>query len=359
MMPTKNIILCYAIFFCFIIPITVNTQPIIQPSALFANDSTLHLTLITNMHELFNDRGDHPKYHPLTVSYINEAGNKIIIHAEAKTRGHFRKMKENCLYPPLLLHFFKNDTLQSSVFKDQEKLKLVMPCRGDDYVVYEWLVYKLYNIITPKSFKVRLASLTIEDNKDNKTVGPFYTFLLEDEKDMAARNNDIVVDRKMNPQDIQQQEFLKMAMFQYLIGNTDWSIQYLQNIKLIAPDNSQLPTAVPYDFDHAGIVNAPYAEPAEELQMTSVRQRRYRGYCIRDMNVFDSTIALFNRAKPAIYALYTNCSILNEHYVKTTIKYLDEFYKTINDPDEFKKEFSYPCDKNGTGNVIIKGLKDN
>ncbi|MEO8711596.1 MAG: hypothetical protein ABI405_05700, partial [Parafilimonas sp.] len=147
-------------------------------------------------------------------------------------------------------------------------------------------------------------------------------------------------------------------MFQYLIGNTDWSIQYLQNIKLIATDSTQIPTAVPYDFDHAGIVNAPYAEPAEELEMSSVKQRRYRGYCMQDIKEFDSTIAFYNNIKPAIYALYTNCSLLNAKYVKTTIKYLDDFYKTINDPVAFKKEFNYPCDKNGTGNVIIKGLKD-
>lgn len=343
---------------CFMFPVAGFTQSTEQTTSLFENDSTLQLTLSTNMHELFNDRGDQPKYHPLVVSYFDEAGKKILIPAEAKTRGHFRKLKENCLYPPLLLHFFKNDTLQSSVFKDQEKLKLVMPCRSDDYVIYEWLVYQLYNIITPKSFKARLVSVTVADNKENKTAGPFYAILLEDANKMAARNNEIIVDRKMRPQDVQQTDFLMMSVFQYMIGNTDWSIQYLQNIKLIALDFTQYPTAVPYDFDHAGIVNAPYAKPAEELEMSSVRQRRYRGYCIQDMKKFDSTIALFNKVKTAIYSLYTNCTLLNSHYVKTTIKYLDEFYNTINNPASVKKEFSYPCDKNGTGDVIIKGLKD-
>jgi hypothetical protein len=341
-------------FLCFIFPVAGITQY----AALFQSDSILKITLSTNMNELLNDRGDDPKYHPMIISYSNDTGKEFFISAEVKTRGHFRKLKENCLYPPLLLHFFKNDTLQSSVFKDQEKLKLVMPCRGNDYVLYEWMVYKLYNIITPKSFKARLVSITIADNKKNKTVEPLYGILLEDENQMAARNDEIVVEKKMRPQDAQKDNFLKMAVFQYLIGNTDWSIQYLQNIKLIAHDSAQIPTAVPYDFDHAGIVNAPYAKPAEELEMSSVKQRRYRGYCMQDMKEFDSTIALYNNVKPAVYALYTNCSVLNARYVKTTIKFLDDFYKTINDPAAFKKEFSYPCDKNGTGNVIIKGLKD-
>ncbi|HEY2726473.1 MAG TPA: hypothetical protein VGI61_04835, partial [Parafilimonas sp.] len=153
-------------------------------------------------------------------------------------------------------------------------------------------------------------------------------------------------------------DFLKMAMFEYMIGNTDWSVQYLQNIKLIAKDSTQAPSTVPYDFDHAGIVNAPYAQPAEELQMSSVRQRRYRGYCIQNLSVFDSVITLYNRVKPAVYNLYTSCPYLDKQYVRFTLKYLDDFYATINNPVAFKKEFSYPCDKNGTGNIIIKGLKN-
>ena len=119
-----------------------------------------------------------------------------------------------------------------------------------------------------------------------------------------------------------------------------------------------MPSTVPYDFDHAGIVNAPYALPAEELEMGSVRQRRFRGYCMQDMQQFDSVIALYNKVRPAIYKLYTDCTLLDDKYVKSTIKFLDDFYETINNPAAFQKEFSYPCNKNGTGNVVIKGLKD-
>jgi hypothetical protein len=106
------------------------------------------------------------------------------------------------------------------------------------------------------------------------------------------------------------------------------------------------------------MVNAPYAHPAEELQMRSVMERRYRGYCITDMKQFDGIIDLFNRLKKDFYALYTNCSFIDPKYRKTITKYLDEFYSTINDPKELKKAFAYPCDPNGTGNIIIRGLKE-
>ena len=319
--------------------------------------SRLKLTLSGNINNLLNDRGDNPHYHPMIVSYTNKSGKEFIIQAEAKTRGHFRKMRANCFYPPLLLHFFKSDSLQSSVFKNQEKLKLVMPCRDDKYVVYEWLAYKLYNIITPKSFRARLVSITLADNR-KKPASPFYGILLESERQMAERNNQIVINREMKPENTQQDDFLKMAVFEYLIGNTDWSVQYLQNIKLVADDSLSSPSAVPYDFDHAGIVDAPYAQPAEELKMNSVRERRYRGYCMQDIKAFDSVIAFYDRLRPSIYDLYENCSLLDAEYLKATIKYLDDFYAIINNPATFKKEFSYPCDKNGTGNVVLKGLRE-
>jgi hypothetical protein len=323
---------------------------------LFNSDSVFQMTLSGNLRDILNDRSNDSKYGPLIISYMQQDGTTFSINAQAKTRGHFRKQKENCGYPPLLLHFTNNDTLKASVFKAQRKLKLVMPCQGDEYVVYEWLVYRLYNLITPKSFRARLTRVTLDDNKSKKKVS-FYGILLEEENQMAKRNGDINVSMKLRPEIIPQSDFLTMAMFQYMIGNTDWSIQYQQNIKLIAPDSTTLPSPVAYDFDHAGIVDAPYAHPAEELQMSSVRQRRYRGYCMEDLQKFDTVITLYNKLKPAVYNLYTNCTLLDPGYVKSTIKYLDDFYATINDPKQFKKEFSYPCDKYGTGNVIIKGLK--
>ena len=150
-----------------------------------------------------------------------------------------------------------------------------------------------------------------------------------------------------------------MAVFQYLIGNTDWSVQYQQNIKLVAADETVVPVAVAYDFDHAGIVNAPYAQPAEALQMASVRERRYRGYCITDMSRYAEVVSLYNRLKNDIYALYANCPLLDDKYKKATRNYFDEFYSTLNNPNALQKEFGYPCDQSKTGNVVIKGLKKN
>ena len=325
---------------------------------LFESDEILSFSLKGDIRGLLNDRGETPTYHPITLSYKNKDSSEVNIPVRMKTRGHFRKLKANCKYPPLLINFPKDVDRLSSIFSGQEKLKLVMPCAGEDYIIREWLVYKIYNLITPMSFRVRLVRIDLEDAKSKKQAEPFYGFLIEDEKHMAARNKAIAVEQKLRPEQTKQDVFLTMAVFQYLVGNTDWSVQYLQNIKLLQTDSFPQLITVPYDFDHSGIVNAPYAQPAEELLMKSVQERRYRGYCMTDMKVFEKPIALYNGLKNDIYSLFTNCSLLDAKYIKSITKYLDEFYATINDPKSWQKDFAYPCDPNGTGNIVIKGLRE-
>jgi hypothetical protein len=325
---------------------------------LFDSDKIINITLKGNTRDLLNDRVGEPKYFPLTLSYRDEDSSEISIPVNVKTRGHFRRLKSNCFYPPLLIQFPSGDSIPSHLFPKKAKLKLVMPCKSDDYVIREWLVYKIYNLVTDASFKARLVKVTLENDKNKKASSPFFGILLEEEQAMAKRNNTIPVNHKLSPEQTEHDAFLKMSTFEYLIGNTDWSVQYMQNVKLIARDSLAVPITVPYDFDHAGIVDAPYALPAEELRMRSIRERRYRGFCIHNMQFFDSTLACFNRLKEDIYKLYSNCTLLDAGYVKSTLRYFDDFYKTINTPKLFEREFSYPCDPSGTGNVVLKGLKE-
>jgi len=338
--------------------ITAVEQSPASEKGLFDTDEVLNITLRGDVRSLLVDRSDNMSLHPLMLSYQDEGNREILLRVDMKTRGHFRRLKENCSYPPLLIQFHKNDTLSSSIFHEQEKMKLVMPCSGDEFIIREWLVYKMYNLVTPKSFRARLVKVKLEDLQNKKEIAPFYGILLEEEKQMARRNQMVSVERKLLPEHVKRQEFLEMAVFQYLIGNTDWSIEYLQNIKLLAADSMSQPTAVPYDFDHAGIVNAPYAKPAEELIMSSVRERRYRGYCIKDLREFAGVIERYETLKNDIYGLYADCTLLDDNFKNQIKKYLDGFYKTVNNEKSWQRAFSYPCNKNGTGNVVIAGLKD-
>jgi hypothetical protein len=337
---------------------TVNLKGPLENGGLFESDEVLNITLQGNINELLNDRSDDMRLHPVVLSYPQADKSTISLRVNMKTRGHFRRLSGNCSYPPLSIQFIQNDTLVSSIFSEQEKTKLVMPCNSDEYVIREWLVYKLYNLVTPKSFRARLVKVQLDDLKSKKAASPFYGILIEEEDQMARRNKLSALEVKIMPEQTEPETFLNMAVFQYLIGNTDWSVQYLQNIKLIALDSLALKYTVPYDFDHAGIVSAPYAKPAPELNMLSVYERRYRGYCIKDFKKFDSVIAHYMTMKQAIYDLYRNCPLINDKYKKRVFNYLDDFYATLKNKKLCQKEFTYPCNKTGTGNVVIKGMKD-
>ena len=330
-----------------------------QSEELFGKDEVITLTLSGNISELLKDRTGDPQYFDAVLSYQDTDNMIVSIPIRAKTRGNFRRAKGTCSYPPLLLHFDRNKS-QNTLFSDQDKLKLVMPCQGDEYVIREYLVYKIYNLVTPLSFRARLVKIILDDPKlKSHSNRAFYGLLLEEEEQMAKRNNMVSIDRMhVRPELTQTDAFLNMAVFEYLIGNTDWSVQYRQNVKLIATDTLTRPFPVPYDFDHAGIVHAPYAKPAAELKMSSIRQRRFRGFCINNMDYYEGVLAHYESLKDSIYSLYTSSILLEKGYVKSTVRYLDEFYTIIHNPKKLKEEFQYPCLPNGTGNVVIKGLKE-
>jgi hypothetical protein len=356
--PTIGCLIIISMFLPFLMD-AQELDPTKLPAELFKSEEILDLKLSGDTKTLFNNRTENGTYHSMTISYTDEQGQEVAIPLKVKTRGHFRLMSGNCFYPPLRLNFARKKTPEGSLFAGQDKLKLVTPCRGEEFVVQEYLVYKLYNLITEKSFKARLVRVVYEATKRNKLTDPLYGIILEDQDQMAARNNTKIV--KVNgirPNKTAPEYFLPVAVFEYMIGNTDWSTQYRHNIKILRDDSNAMLIPVPYDFDHAGIVQTPYAKPSPALKLSSVRQRRYRGYCVEDMSVFEPVIARFNELKEAFYKVYSDCPMLKERYVRQTLRYLDDFYETINDPKEMEKAFSYPCLDGGTGNVVIKGLRN-
>lgn len=330
---------------------------VVAPDRLFENDDILHFKLTGKLIPLFNDRKNNMTYHPMLLQYKIKDTGVALIRLMVKTRGHFRRLAENCKMPPLMLSFPKNDKMKGSPFENQNKLKLVVPCKGDEFVVREWLVYKLYNLVTDKSFKVKLVQVEFEDSLQKRSTEIHYCILLEDEKKLADRNRCFVWNRKMRPmQSMDKKQFTMMAVFQYMIGNADWSVPYLQNIKLIAADSLKSPFAVPYDFDHAGIVEAPYARAVEELGISSTRERIYRGYCENDKKLFAETFELFNKLKDNFYQVYTSCPLLSSKYIKATTKFLDDFYRIINSNKSTESEFGKPCRTDVR--IEIKGLKE-
>ena len=323
---------------------------------LFASDEILDLKLSGPLRELFDDRKETPSYYSAVISYQAKDSSEVTIPVRAKTRGHFRRNKANCDYPPILLNFERSKN-KSTLFGNQNKIKLVTPCQSENYIFREWLVYKLYNVLTPKSFKARLTRIECFDTKKKKELPSMYGILLEDEKAMATRNNMVLLEKKTRAEYTDPETYLKMVMFQYMIGNCDWSVPFLHNTKMIGFDSVSTPHIVPYDFDHAGIVEAHYAYPPEELGLTSTRERRYRGYCINNARELSKVVDIFNQHKKEIYKIYSDCPYLSAKYIKSTTKFLDEFYETINNKKQLSLAISRPCNK-GYVDIIVKGLRE-
>ena len=315
---------------------------------LFESHEPLEITLDFDIRKVLRDRGEETDYHPLVVSWGEEGKDRQFVEARVKVRGNFRRKRDNCRFPPLRMRF-ETESVAGTVFEGQEKLKLVTHCQTrrseyQQYVLQEYLIYRSYNIITDKSFRVRLAKITYNDSEGRNDPFTRYGFILEDEDKMAERLGGRIVEvENVHPDRTDYELSNLLAIFQYMMGNTDWSIPALHNIKLVLPIGEQTPYAIPYDFDWSGIIDARYAEPNPILNIPSIRHRLFRGFCRRP-EAFRDAFNIFNAKKDSIYALYRNMlPILEEDEFRQATEYLDEFYATINDPEESNDEIIAEC----------------
>lgn len=305
----------------------------------FAEEAIIQMTLTTDIPKMQKEKGEN-MFQEASVSLRFPDSTLIEETVTVAPRGHFRR--EYCSIPPILVDFSNTGSPRLSSLG---KLKLVIGCgaNGNDeqLVLREYLIYKIYNLLEDKSFRVRLLKVNYRDTKNK--VKPFsqYAFLIEDDKDMAKRNNCI---KKPKPsyqtESTDRALMTKVAVFEYMISNGDWSVPVNHNIRLIFDkyNNAALPYAVPYDFDHSGFVNASYATPNELLGTETVKERAYRGFP-RTMDELKATFEVFNSKKADIIGLINNNSLLQSRNKKELVDYLNEFYDTINDKRQVQNIF--------------------
>jgi hypothetical protein len=235
-----------------------------------------------------------------------------------------------------------------TLFAEQDKLKLVTPCKPRmrdyaEYVVREYVVYRAYNLLTPLSLSVRRARTTYVDTTGRSDSLTTETFLIEDVAQMAARNGGVPLDlRGAEFSHVDSLQLGLVGVFLYMIGGTDWSLRGLHNMELVQNPEQGVFYPVTYDFDFTGIVNTVYARPDPRLRLPSVRARLYRGGCLSESQwsaVFDR----FRAQRAAIYDLYDSLPGLSGGYVKDTRRYLDEFFRVIGDPERVSRELIRRC----------------
>lgn len=312
---------------------------------LFANDDILHLSLRFDIREYIRKK---PKdeYLKAILTYHINAKDSINKEIRIKSRGIFRN--GYCTFPPLSLNFTKTDSIKSDPGRIT-KIKVVTHCQSgnENYLFKEYLIYKLFNILTEYSFRVRLARIDyISSTGKSKTIST-YCFLIEPLHILARRTNSIPVNSTtLGQKNIIPEIMNRVTIFNYMIGNTDWAVTFQHNCKILAgnfPDKPGLGIAVPYDFDYSGLVDAHYAVPSEKLGLESVRQRRYLGLC-RTEDDFLKALEQFSDKKPDFYKVINEFPYLNEKIKKSMIKYLDEFYLGIDNRNTIINNFLNECD---------------
>jgi hypothetical protein len=255
------------------------------------------------------------------------------VPVRAKTHGIWRLA--HCDFPPVRLNF-SSKVAKRTLFEGLDRPKVTNYCRDSDayeqLVLQELQLYRIYQLLTPMSHRVRLLRVAYADSATGKADVVRHAFLYEDPEQMAARLDGKLLKLKgARAEDFEAPDIALAYLFQFLIGNTDFSFNQLHNAEIVAlSDGRSIPIA--YDFDFAGAVDAPYATPDPSIRIRRVRDRRFRGYCsLRDE--YPKVFPLFREKKDAIYALYGKGDevgrLLDDKVVRETLSYFDEFYAVL------------------------------
>lgn len=315
---------------------------------LFSSDSIFEIRINSNF-KVLNRKKDTSKYQKAIIQY--EMNDTVTVNRKIgiRARGNFRR--ENCHYPPLKLNFPKKK-VKLDMLKSFDKMKMVGNCKSgtiyEQYLLSEYYVYKMLNILTDSSFRVRLIRVDYYDTgkKWGKKASQRYAFLIEPTKAMANRlGRHIDESSKFHYGQFPAENRHMVTIFSYMIGNTDFSILARHNMKTTMPNETSnyiLPLAIPYDFDYCGIVDPPYAIPADVLPIDDITQRLFRGPC-EPFEVYGPTLAKFQSKKSELYDLIEGAALLNKGTKQRMTGYLDSFYKILNDNNRLKKELTVNC----------------
>lgn len=315
---------------------------------LFATSDPLAITITSDFRAVQRDRDPKSeKLFPATITFPNPDGTTATIPIEIRTRGHSRRLRQTCDFAPIRLEFPK-DQVDNTLFEGQGgALKLGTHCRGntlfEQYVLREYTVYRLYNLLTPFSYRARLAKVTYVDPGQNKTETRYGMFI-EDDDEVARRMSGRVSDRMgLLFRNAHADTIMLMTLFEYMIGNTDMSMIKQHNVTIVqTPDNVYYP--IPYDFDYSGLVDTTYAvADTKSFGIQTVRDRLYRGPC-KTAAELEPYFAKMRAAKPDVMAQYAALPDMAASYRKDAQKYLEEFYKTIDRPSTAKAAFIDNCD---------------
>jgi len=319
---------------------------------LFADDDVLEVTITAPFAKIMRERSNEED-EPATLTYQDAEGSDVTLELGVRTRGRFRRQEHICPFAPLRLNF-KKSAVKGTLFAKSDKLKLVTHCRdrSDRYaqsLLSEYMAYRIFNLVTDQSFRVRLLRVRYVDSEGKSKERSEHAFVIEHRdqlgKRLALQPNE---SEKTEVEFLQGQHTNLGSVFQYLIANTDFSPiraapgePCCHNNMLFGDDPGNI-IVIPYDFDMSGLVNAKHSSPNPRFKLRSVRQRLYRGRCVNNEHVEASTQAFIDR-KADIYALLNDNPQFSKNTQKQTTRFLDDFFATIENPKKRQSKLIKQC----------------
>jgi len=313
---------------------------------LFRDVEPLAFTLTADFGAVNKERRpNNKKLFPATMT-VSDATGPQDVAVKIGSRGHFRLMRRNCDFVPIRLELPRGSGAAGTILEGQTSLKLGTHCRGDreydSYTLREYLTYRLFNMVTPLSFRARLARATYVDARTRKTIANRYAILVEHENDVARRFGGRIVELpRIVFADLDAPTLNRMMLFEYMIGNTDFSIYALHNVRIVQ-DRARRRYPVPYDFDLSGLVHAPYAVPDPRMGIRSVVDRLYRGPC-RTADELEETAQAFRAKRADMLTLLDSMRDLEPLARGEARNYLEGFFRSIERPESIKRQLVNGC----------------
>ena len=271
---------------------------------------------------------------PATIVYRDASNREQRVSSALRTRGRYRKDTVECALPALFV-FFTGDT-KDTLFADENMLPLTTHCARpaeyEQYLLKEYLAYKIYEALSSNSLRVRLVHVTYRDSAGRLAPLERYAFFTEHFDSFARRHGVAVRSKQLfDPRTADANEVAVFDLFQYAIGNTDWSAVKGHNVLVVASENG-LATPVPFDFDFSGLVDAEYASVAPELAIRSVRQRVFRGICDPKTD-WDAAFAHFAARRDDVLELADEIQGLEPKHRDRAVDYLEGAFATFTSPE--------------------------
>ncbi len=301
------------------------------------SEEIAEMRLLTDIENLKEERQKRA-YQPALLTFSTK-GVPFIQEVKVRARGKFRCMI--CDIPPLKLKFSKK-MLREAGFAKFNKLKLVVPCQNAKFyqqiIFKEYLVYRMYNLLTEKSLRVYLTKIELQNEETTGKPLTFHGFLIEAKEELSARLNATTFDTlNIKPTDLSQLDYNRFQVFQFMIGNTDWIIATSHNLEVIQTDDKSL-IPVPYDFDFSGMVASDYATPHPFTPLKSVQERFFMGNGKSPLEL-EQTFTIFREKRTALFDLIKTFDGLGKKEKKKMTAFLEAFYDIIDDPQKVRKYF--------------------